>query len=106
LGTKNGTTRHAPLNATARKALEELLENSEEEQSRVFIGERGKPLKKPRHWWDKVLKEAEIHWNDLRHTFASRLVMAGVDLRTVAQLLGHKTLQMVMRYAHLSQSTS
>jgi site-specific recombinase XerD len=32
--------------------------------------------------------------------------MAGVDLRTVAQLLGHKTLQMVMRYAHLSQSTS
>ncbi len=105
--TKNGSTRHAPLNATARKALEDLLENAEEEQNSVFIGERGKPLKKPRHWWDKVLEEAEIddfHWHDLRHTFASRLVMAGVDLRTVAQLLGHKTLQMVMRYAHLSQS--
>lgn len=49
------------------------------------------------------MKEAGIE--DFRwHDIASRHVMAGVDLRTVAQLLGHKTLQMVMRYAHLSQS--
>jgi len=105
--TKNGDTRHAPLNSAARKALQDLLNSSDEEQERVFIGERGKPLKKPRHWWDQVLEAAGIedfHWHDLRHTFASRLVMAGVDLRTVAQLLGHRTLQMVMRYAHLSQS--
>jgi len=41
-------------------------------------------------------------WHCNRHTFAVRLVMAGVDLRTVAELLEHRTLQMVMRYAHLT----
>lgn len=105
--TKNKSTRYAPLNEVARKALLQLTEGIEEDQECLFMGERGAPLKKPRYWWDKVIREAGIedfHWHDLRHTFASRLVMAGVDLRTVAQLLGHKTLQMVMRYSHLSQS--
>ena len=46
----------------------------------------------------------DFHWHDLRHTFASKCVMAGVDLRTLQQLLGHKTLQMVVRYTHLTQS--
>jgi integrase len=104
--TKNGTTRHVPLNSIARDTFKELQYGSAG-QGRVFIGERGKPLRKPRHWWKKVLEEAGVEdyrWHDIRHTFASRLVMAGVDLRTVAQLLGHKTLQMVMRYSHLSQS--
>ena len=45
---------------------------------------------------------ADFHFHDLRHTYASWKVMAGVDLRTVAGLLGHKTLAMVMRYAHLA----
>jgi Phage integrase family len=43
-----------------------------------------------------------FHWHDLRHTFASRLVMAGVDIRTVQELMGHKTIQVTMRYAHLA----
>ena len=71
------------------------------------MGEHGSPLERPRYWWDAALKDAalkDFRWHDLRHTFASRFVMAGNDLRTLAELLGHKTLQMVMRYSHLSQA--
>lgn len=56
-------------------------------------------------WFATPLEEAKVAdytWHCNRHTFASRLVMAGGDLRSVAELLGHRTLQMVMRYSHLT----
>jgi hypothetical protein len=43
----------------------------------------------------------DVHLHDLRHTAASHLLMSGVDIRTLAEILGHKTLQMVHRYTHL-----
>ena len=51
------------------------------------------------------MRKAEIvgfTFHDLRHTFAGRLVMAGVDLPTVKELLGHRDISMTMRYTHLS----
>lgn len=61
--------------------------------------------KSHRIWWLRCLKEAKIQdfrWHDLRHTFASRLVMCGVDILRLNKLLRHKTLAMTMRYSHLT----
>jgi len=93
------------LNAEALAAFSALYARTKGEGP-IFAAERGgAPLKGARHWFEDALAEAKVKnftWHDLRHTFASRLVMAGVDLPTVASLMGHLNIQMTMRYAHLA----
>jgi integrase len=102
---KNGKTRHIPLNTVALAAFKVLQQRSLNPVGQVFVNIHGEPLRGYKHWFDPAIAEAGIRdftWYCLRHTFASRLVMSGVDLRTAAELMGHKTIQMTMRYAHLA----
>ena len=58
-------------------------------------------------WFHECVVKAGIdnfHWHDARHTFASRLAMAGTDLLTIARLLGHSTVKQTEKYSHLSPS--
>jgi len=95
---KHGERRYAPVNSRARAALESLRQQRDGSERLI-------PRGHGRRWFERAVREAGIvdfHWHDLRHTFASRLVMAGVDLRTVQELLGHKTITMTVRYSHLA----
>jgi integrase len=65
-----------------------------------------KELKKFETAWRSAIKRARLEnftFHDLRHTFASHLIMRGASLKEVQELLGHKNIKMTMRYAHLSQ---
>jgi integrase len=102
---KSGKTRHIPLNSAAMTALNEWRQQSLANNVLVFPGAKGKKIVDVKTAWAKLLRDAKIEkfrWHDMRHDFASRLVMAGVDLNTVRELLGHADLKMTLRYAHLA----
>ena len=99
---KSGHTRHIPLNNEALTVLKAWGVKSE---CLVFPNKGGEPLDNIKRAWGTLLKESNIakfRWHDLRHHFASRLVMAGVDLNTVRELLGHSDIKTTLRYAHLA----
>ncbi|HLF95837.1 MAG TPA: site-specific integrase [Methylococcaceae bacterium] len=100
---KSGRTRHIPLNAEALETLQRW--RRQDAEGLVFASKGGKTFDNVRKAWVVVLKTAGIErfrWHDMRHHFASRLVMAGVDLNTVRELLGHSDITMTLRYAHLA----
>ncbi len=71
----------------------------------VFCKKNGERYGNVRKAFEGARKRAGItdfRFHDLRHTFASHLVMAGIDLKIVQELLGHKSFEMTLRYAHLS----
>jgi integrase len=104
--TKNGERREIPINKTLRQTLEGLPRHIRSPYV-FWHGEEGKPYQEVKKSFSSALKKAGIKdftFHDLRHCFASHLVMAGCDLKTVQELLGHKTLTMTLRYAHLAPS--
>ncbi len=104
---KSGETRHVQLNEEAVGILRGL--SSWMTSPWVFPSKNPATPLNAQNFYHRVflpaLTRAEIDgvvWHTLRHTFASRLVMAGVDLRTVQELMGHKSIEMTLRYSHLS----
>ena len=101
---KNGERREIPINTTLEYLFKEMQQRSVKSEY-VFAGKTGKPLTDIKKGFHTALRRAGIHdfrFHDLRHTFASQLVMAGIDITSVKELLGHKSLTMTMRYSHLS----
>ena len=96
---KSRQTRHVPLNEEAYRALTRWREQSGS-GPRVF-----EVVTSFKTAWGHVLARAQVanfRWHDLRHHFASRLVQAGVPLKPVRDLLGHSSVAMSLRYAHLA----
>jgi integrase len=103
---KHGERRYIPINSAARFALERLMRR-QDGSGYVLSGSTGQRNKDPRRSFEAAVKKAGIpsfRYHDIQHTFASRLMMAGVDLRTVQELMGHKTIAMTIRYSHLAPS--
>jgi len=102
---KHGETRHIPLNTVALAAFKSLLPNMGT-SNLVFLNQDGHgSLQGNKHWFEDAVREAGVQdftWHDLRHTFASRLVMSGEGLRMVQEVLGHRSITTTCRYAHLA----
>jgi integrase len=93
---KPGKAREIPMNSTLCETLRAIPMHIDS----PYVFEGTDPAK----WFGKALRAAKIenfHWHDLRHSFASRLAMAGVPMRHIAELMGHSEIQTTMRYAHL-----
>jgi integrase len=110
INTKTGRSRIVPLNERTRAVLQLQQQKSQREKKPqsefVFVSRRtGTRLRNLRNGFGNACEDAKVtnfHFHDLRHTFASRLADAGVDAFTIAELMGHSTLEMTKRYTHVT----
>lgn len=109
--TKNGHPRLMPLNEDAADALAGWMRTQPIDAKALVFPSRETPRKpldidRP---WETALRRAEItdfRWHDMRHCFASELIMSGASVAQVAKLTGHRDLKSLMRYSHLSPEHS
>ena len=104
---KSSNKRHIPLSAQALEVLQAWQQQSDSmaPDQRVFPADDGRRLDNVKKSWASILKRANItgfRWYDMRHDFASQLVMKGVSLNTVRELCGHASMDTTLRYAHLA----
>lgn len=104
--TKNNERRALPLAHHARDLILSMKEKRQpRERDYVFPSQDGTAPRQIKRPWEAAVELAELEdfrFHDLRHSAASYLAMNGASLAEIAEVLGHKTLQMVKRYAHLS----
>lgn len=105
LDTKNGEHRGLPLAPHALQIMKELRASRKDSIPWVFPGRGGRKPIDLQVPWEAAVRAANLQdfrWHDLRHSAASYLAMNGATLAEIAAVLGHRQLDMVKRYAHLS----
>ena len=103
---KSGKTRHIPLSPTAYKVITIWNAQNSPAVGKVFPANNGGRLENVNTSWGTILNKSKIksfRWHDMRHDFASKLVMEGAALNTVRELCGHADLNTTLRYAHLAE---
>jgi len=105
--TKGKENRRVPCNAEIRRELTSLIENRPENAETIFYQRSGAPICHDnfrKRQWEQDLKEwggKQIRFHDLRHTAITLLIAAGIDLKTVQEIAGHKDIKTTMGYTHL-----
>lgn len=104
--TKNGERRTIPLSSKALEEVNKLRKVRRIDTPLLFPRKDGKKPMDIRKHWEAAVEKAELtdfHFHDLRHSAASQLALNGASTLEIAHILGHKTLAMVKRYAHLTE---